>query len=301
MSDQNTKSLEGQIELISKLLSLAFRLGALIGGAVLLAYCYRIEYLPVGVSVGDGFLFLLMAASFGFVYGLYVVSLTALGVCFMPLLRVAQQLLHKLRKRFTKRRLDEPLDLVSPNMYSFIFGLFGIYFIYWIAKVEFSALWNLPLAALLGGVMYSGYQKISCRLDELANAENSPIESTQNSHTKSSLNKDLLLKGRAIALLVIIMLPIMVGVGSGMVLDSGMEFANIRKSNSYVLVRSPYSALLPSKLRTDLPRSLPDFTAFSAVDVVFTGIGQKTVIEFSENERQKRIELPSDHVLVIPR
>lgn len=149
--------------------------------------------------------------------------------------------------------------------------------------------------------MYSGYKKISTRLDELMKAENSPIESTQNSHTRSSLSKDLLLKGRAITLLAIIALPLMVGRVSGVALDSGMEFASLRKVKSYVLVRSPYNALIPSKFQTTLPPSMPEFTAFIGVDVVFAGIGQKTVIEFAENERQKRIELPSEHVLVIPR
>ncbi|CAI8721341.1 protein of unknown function [Methylocaldum szegediense] len=53
MAGYDLKTIESQVDFASKLLSLAFKIGVLLGGACLLFYCYRLDYFPVGLSVGD--------------------------------------------------------------------------------------------------------------------------------------------------------------------------------------------------------------------------------------------------------
>ena len=44
-----------------------------------------------------------------------------------------------------------------------------------------------------------------------------------------------------------------------------------------------------------------DYTTFEGVDVMFSGIGQKSVIEFKIDEKFQHLEIPNESILVVPR
>ena len=157
MSSYDLKVVESRIDFASKLLSFAFKLGVLVGGACLLFYCYRLNYFPVGISIGDGFLLILLATSFGIIYGLFVIGLTALGLWFTPILRLLQKLVLPIRQRWSKRRINEPLEFVRPDFSAFIFGVVGLIFIVALYKLESSAIWTLPVVSFFLGVLFSIY------------------------------------------------------------------------------------------------------------------------------------------------
>lgn len=301
MAEYDLQTIESRVDFASKLLSLAFKVGVLFGGACLLFYCYRLNYFPVGLSVGDGFLLILLATSFGIVYGLFVISLTALGLWLTPFLRPIQRLVFSIRQRFMKRRPNEPLELVRPDLNALIFGFFGIVFIVAIYQVERSVIWTLPVTSFLLGIVFAAYQKSSSKLAEVLKAEAAKIRPPADGLRVLHLDKERLRTARALSLIALFATPLLVGGVSGILLEGGMRFANIRKGPSYVMLRMPYSAFIPARFQAKQLPQVPDYTTFEGVDVVFSGMGQKSVIEFKNDRKAQRLEIPNESILIVPR
>lgn len=301
MADYDLKTIESRVDFASKLLSLAFKVGVLLGGACLLFYCYRLNYFPVGLSVGDGFLLILLATSFGIVYGLFVISLTALGLWLTPILRPIQKLVFSIRKRLSKRRPNEPLELVRPDLNAVIFGVFGMVFIGTIYQVEPSAIWTLPATSFFLGVVFAAYQKASAKLGEVLKAEAATVLPPANELRTSQLDKEHLKTARALSLIALFATPLLVGGVSGVLLEGAMRFANIKKGPSYVMLRAPYSTFVPPRFQAKQSPQVPDYTTFESVDVMFSGMGQKSVIEFKNDKKVQRLEIPNESILVVPR
>src|SRR5699024_10521964 len=78
------EELDKKLDVLGKILSFSFKLGVLVGGSVLLFYCWKIGYFPQDASVGDGFLFIILAIAFGGVYLFFVMCLTSLGLLLRP-------------------------------------------------------------------------------------------------------------------------------------------------------------------------------------------------------------------------
>lgn len=300
MAENDLKTIESRVNFASKLLTLAFKVGVLLGGACLLFYCYRLNYFPIGLSVGDGFLLILLATSFGIVYGLFVISLTALGLWLTPFLRPIQRLVFSIRKRFAKHRQNDPLELISPDLNAVIFGFFGIAFIGVIYQAEPSAIWTLPATSFLLGVIFSAYQKSSLKLGEVLKAETAIITPVAKAQVLL-LDKERLRTTRTLSLIALFATPLLVGGVSEILLESGMRFAGIKKGPSYVMLRAPYSTFIPSNFQAKQAPQVPDFTTFEGVDVMFSGMGQKSVIEFKNDKKAKRLEIPNESILVVPR
>ncbi|MHB1098236.1 MAG: hypothetical protein ACYCZR_01660, partial [Burkholderiales bacterium] len=84
-------------------------------------------------------------------------------------------------------------------------------------------------------------------------------------------------------------------------LEGAMRFANIKKGPSYVMLRAPYSAFVPPRFQTKQSPQVPGYTTFEGVDIVFSGMGQKSVIEFKNDKKTQRLEIPNESILVVPR
>lgn len=301
MTDCDFKTIESRIDFASKLLSLAFKLGVLFGGTCLLFYCYRLNYFPVGLSVGDGFLLILLATSFGIVYGLFVISLTALGLWLTPFLRPIQRLVFSIRQRLSKRRPNEPLELVRPDLNAAIFGVFGLFFIWAIYQVEPSAIWSLPITSFLLCIVLSAYQKASSKLNEVLKAEAAILLQPTNNSRTILPNKEQLKTARALSLIALFTTPLLVGGASGVLLETAMRMANIKKGSSFVMLRTPYSTFVPVQFQAKQSPQVPGYTTFERVDVMFSGMGQKSVIEFRDDKMAHRLEIPNESILVVPR
>ena len=99
---EKIEKLDKKLDVIGKILSLAFKLGVVVGGAVLLFYCWKIGYFPQDASVGDGLLFILLAIAFSGAYLFFVVCLTSLGLLLRPVWHGLQSLLVLLLKGYEK-------------------------------------------------------------------------------------------------------------------------------------------------------------------------------------------------------
>ncbi|WP_370306069.1 hypothetical protein [Sinimarinibacterium flocculans] len=300
MFEADVKSTFSWIDIASNVLSLAFKLGALIGGICLLSYCYRLNYFPVGVTVGDGLLLIILAVSFGIVYGFFVVGLVSLGVCMTPILRPLQHLVFAIWKRFSKRCPERRIEFVKPDLNALLFGAFGVLAIVAIARSEPDALWTLPATSVLLAVVFAGYVDFSAKLADLQKAEKAAIQQPAASRTVM-LDKSRLKLGRMLSGILLVVIPLIAGKVTGELLENGMRLSGVRKADSYVLLREPYSAFVPGQY---LAQGLPEvagLTAFEGVHVMFAGIGTRSVIEFADKDRTKRLEVPNESIIVIPR
>lgn len=302
MGEVDIKNLESQVDLVSKILTLAFKIGVLIGGGCLLFYCYRLNYFPVGLSVGDGFLLTFLATSFGFLYGLFVVSLIALGLWYTPFLRPILRLVYFVYNILSKNPKPISMKLISPGFNSFIFGIFGIVFIFSFYQKEPAAIWTLPATSFLLAAILTFYHEISSKRAEILKAETAIIHFAKPNKIPNPMEdrgQFRLISGYLLACLVII--PLLMGGVSGVLLEGAMSFANIKKGESFVLLRPPYDNLIPFEYKADKAPPAPGYMAFENIEVMFSGIGEKTVIEFKKNDKVKHLEIPNDKVLVVPR
>jgi hypothetical protein len=301
MPENSLKTVESQVDFASKSLSLAFKFGVLIGGACLVFYCYRLHYFPVGLTVADGVLLIIVATSFGIVYGLFVICMTALGLWFTPLLRPLQSLIHRLRQKRSKRVRGEPIELATPDLCAFVFGLLGILFIYFMGKSEPSAILTLLATSLLLGLIYAIHREASANIDKIRKSERASIIPGENEPKLLDSDTSKNRYAKALSTLAMFVIPLVVSGVSGVLLDGGMRFANIRKTESFVLLRAPYSNLIPPSFLTnakDFP-SFPDYKTFERVEVVFSGLGQKTVLEFQGEKKRHRLEIPNEYIYVL--
>lgn len=301
MTDYDLNTFESRVDFASKLLSFFFKVGMLIGGSCLLFYCYRIRYFPVGVTLGDGFLLIILATSFGFIYGLFAISLTALGLWFTPFLRQIQKLGLLVIKRFSKNKTKKLFLLVSPDFSAFVLGIFGIVFITVIYQIEPSAIWRLSATAMFLGVVFSAYQEVSSKICEVQKVDSAKVIPSSNYSRVSSFDRSKLKTARALLLIALFTIPLVFGGVFGILLDGAMSFSGIKKGPSFVFIRAPYSKLLPSQFQAQQSPQVADYTAFEGIDVIFSGMGKKSVIEYRHEKKIQRMEVPNEHILVIPR
>lgn len=301
MTNYNIKTIESLVDLASKLLTLFFKIGVLLGGACLLFYCYRIRYFPVGISLGDGFLLILLATSFGLIYGLFAISLTALGLWFMPFLRLLQKFVFFVQHKIFKRKIKKQLELVNPDCSTLALGILGVLFIFFIYRVDSSTIWNLITASIFLGIIFSAYKNISTQMVEAKKSQEAKIISTKGESKLFDSDINSLKATRVFLVISLFIIPFVCGGVPGYLIEGVMIFSGVKKGPSYVFVRAPYSKFLPSQLVAKNSPVVDGYTAFEGVDVIFSGMGQKSVVEYGESEKVLRLEIPNESILVIPR
>lgn len=290
MPQFNPRQLRTNFDIISHTLSLSFKIGLLVGSTCLFFYCKQIHYFPTGVTVGDSFLLVLLASCFSFIYGIFVAGLTGLGI---SLIFVFKIILWWLRIQFHGENLTVPAKPAVPIL-SLTLALYGAVLIYTLYKLEAAAGLILPMISLALGWLVWGLQDSVPWFVKLA----SPASSTcaQDGNTKP---KELH-KTRVYAILILIgFLPLFFGGVSNLVLKAGMRLANLRQGRSVIWLRAPYSEMLNAKLKRTKRMLGRGFTKFSNIDILFSGFGQETVIEFHSGRNIEHIVVPSKSVVIV--
>lgn len=286
-------SLRDTIDLASQALSLSFKLGVIAGATCLLFYCRQIHYFPTGVTIGDSFLFLLLAVSFGFIYGLVLAGLTSLGIFVIYALRIISWLTSRVRIKMRIGDLAVPTRPGFPILAS-TFALIGVDLIYTLYKLDPAAGLILPLISFaLAGLVWMLQDSVPWFVKQTSLASST---CTQDGNTKP---KELH-KTRVYAILILIVfLPLFFGGVSGLILKAGMRFANLRQGHSVIWLRAPYSEMLNAKSKRTKRTLGRGFTKFSNIDILFSGFGQETVIEFLSGRKVERIVVPSKSIVIV--
>ncbi|EMB5691201.1 hypothetical protein N6A90_004072 [Acinetobacter baumannii] len=101
----------------------------------------------------------------------------------------------------------------------------------------------------------------------------------------------------------IFIVPIIFGGIALNTLEGSMRLSNLQKKASYVLIQPPYSRFIPEKYQETDPQYMESgYTTFKDINVMLTGVGQKTIIQFYHNEgaSAQPLEIPNDKIIIIP-
>lgn len=288
------------IDLASTALSLAFKLGLTVGGACLLFYCYRISYFPVGLSLGDALLLILLAVSFGMLYSMFVAGLACFGLwltlILIPVLRFRLFLLNS----FSKKKAKPYLDPIRPGMGVFLFGIIGVVFIYFLSIENTLSILTLVITAFVLGMLVTIYHDINLQIIASSESRDSIIQ-VQARKPNYRLNMTNPRSARYAVMVLIMFLPILFAGVAGSLLDGSMRLAGIRKAPAFVMLSPPYSELMPRNLEVTGVPALSNYTAFERTKVLFSGIGTMTVLQYPTEDGSRTITVPNDKIIAVSR
>jgi len=283
---------------IIKASTFAIGFSTFLGSLIFVLYCLHLDYFPSGVTAGDSLIFIVLAACFGVLYGLVVTCLLSVGVCitycFNPLLKPLGFLCRKLPFSRPANASLEPFRFVKPSIIHLMLFVFGIGLVLKFANQNWQLLFQLSSTILMISLAWTLHQNNELKRDALSNEP----ETRANGLKLKKLNQlKYLLLG------FIFVVPIVFGGIALNTLEGGMRLSNLQKRASYVLIQPPYSHFIPTGYKVTDPRYIePGYTTFKDINVMLTGIGQKTIIQFSlgKGKPLQPFEIPNDKIIVIP-
>lgn len=292
------EKLEKKLDVIEKILSLAFKFGVAIGSAVLLFYCWKIGYFPQDISVGDGLLFILLAIAFGGAYLFFVVCLTSLGLFLRPLWHGLQRLfvlLLKGYKKITGKTANyTPFAIEKGGSELFFFAILGLIFIWGFSLSDIKVLATLVLCVWGCALIWSSYQQNSREIDLLERRCNLTDDESKRFKQLTDFQPFLLV--------VILVVPLLIGGVSGKLLDGAMRLANVRDDTVVVHLKEPYVKYASEHgLKGGESNFGTEYSKFEKASILFNGFGKNSVIEFLGSNGRVSLVIPSDYAYIVRR
>ncbi len=291
------------VDLASKLAALGAKIGVFIGALCFGIYCVRIGYFPSDVSLGDGFLFLLMACSFGVLYLVLVASLVSLGVVASPGLRPILKWIDRATQKWKAHQSDEshagrktkaPVNEWPGFDSSAIpFAIMGGLFIWGFALVNIAALWTLPLSAVALYNLYSVYWSNNRKLAAIAKRQTSPIVREHESVEVEDAEKLRRVRNQAIFFMLVT--PMLVTGVMSSVLDGAMRAVNLRQDHVTVYLAAPYCDLLPVY---PMSTSMKGYAEIKDATVLLHGIGKNTVLSVKLGHDVHELVVPDEKLII---
>lgn len=291
-------SLEKNIESLSKIVTAASKFGVLVGGVCVVSYSLKIDHFPQDLSIGDGLLFLMTAACFGFVYVFFMVSLVALGISLSPATRLVVRQILWVINLFRKREIRQLYEFAPFEWLAVLFALFSIIIIFALGNRDPSMYWSLPLLSIGLYFFYSVYKSSDNKLKRIEAVENSVLHTAEKEEILQLGIPEHLRKAQLFSIAMILLVPLALGGLTGQLLDAAMRMAHVRVEKATIYVKEPYSSLITKSATAKNRNSPAGYTAFDKVIVLFKGFGKSTVISFQDGSTSRNLEIPSDQVIV---
>ena len=293
-----------QLDIASKILGLAFKIGIFLGGLILLFYCYRIEYFPEGATLGDGLVFLFIVTAFGGLYTFFTLCLLSLGILLRPAWEIMQKIIINtglwVSGIFKKEIIPQQIKFIKGDSSLFIFALFGLLMIVMFRLYEPKVIGTLVLTLFGCAAMAAAYKESSSKIIKLEADRDSLLNKDHSLSIEEKNEKISKLKTFQLAtIFIIFLLPLLVGGVSGKLLDGAMRLANVREDQVNVHIKKPYSELLVTSGIT--PKQSPmgkDYSLFSNVNILINGIGVNTVIAISAKNSYRKWSIPKSSIYV---
>lgn len=292
------ETLDKQLDIANKALSLAFKAGLMIGGAVLLGYCWMIDYFPRDMSIGDGFFFLMLAIAFGGVYLLFTASLTCLGVTLRPIWYGIYCIwiwgIKTYNKICRSNKTYLEFNMVTGRIEHLVFALFGLLFVWGFASFDFKVIGSLILSIFGCALLWSGHQQSG---DEILE-----IETKESSTAEDKKRIIFLKKHQKILVIVIMIIPLLLGGVSGKLLDGAMRLSNVKEDKVTVHIKKPYLEYVAEhKIKANKSNLGKEYGTFENMNVLFNGFGKNVVLTQSGIDNPINLVIPSDHIIIIQR
>ncbi|MGL6275679.1 hypothetical protein ACSZME_08475 [Aeromonas dhakensis] len=237
------------------------------------------------------------AACFGIVYIFFTISLISLGMLISPLIKIITKLAIKLSSIFREKPFRQRFEL-APIEWPLIFlSIFAIFFIFILGGNEPTAYWNLPLVSITLYLLYSAYQSNGSKLNKLILLESAAIHTNEKDKIHEIGCPNNIRKNQMLIITAMFAIPLLIGGVSGQLLDAAMRAAHVRVDNSIIYVKEPYSSLIPAhfEIASD---GIPDgYKKFRGILISFKGFGKTTVINFTENKKTRKLEIPNESLI----
>lgn len=298
---EGLSTLEHNAARVMKLAGAGAKLALATGVICLMMYALREGYIPSGLSLGDGFIFLLVAFCFGAVYLLFAISLTGLGMCFSPVVWLLFWIVERLSK-LTGKKHQQRYPLAKFHWSTIFLAPIAGLFIFALGRKDTHLYWHLPLVAILLYMFYSIAQAAHTERRSAEKVTTSSLDIGRTLHTASQNALTRHKTVQATALLILFISPLLLSQASGQLLDAAMRLAKIRLENRQIYVKTPYTYLLPASLRNDTTKTPEGFKAYDDIAVTFHGFGDETRISFKAKNSDKTYQttIPNNHILISP-
>jgi hypothetical protein len=292
------ETLDKQLDIANKALSLAFKVGLIVGGSVFLGYCWKIGYFPRDVSIGDGLLFLMLAIAFGSIYLLFTASLTCLGITLRPIwhgiYRSFNYLVKLYNKVFGANKVVSEFNIITGKLEHFIFALFGLLFVWGFGSFDLKVLGSLILAVFGCALLWSGHQESGSEIIE--------IESKENLSADDNKRISFLKQHQKILAVVILFIPLLFGGVSGKLLDGAMRLSNVKEDKATIHVKKPYIKYVEEhNIKAKESNLGKDYGTFENMSILFNGFGKNAVLIQNGVDKPINIIIPNDHLIVVQR
>ncbi|WP_439854762.1 hypothetical protein [Pseudomonas yamanorum] len=291
-------SFESTIDSFIKLATGIFKLSISLGSICVVMYALKIGHFPQGLALGDGLLFLIAAACFGFVYVMFAICMGSIGIFFSPVIRWGIYSLAWIACKVTKSQKDIKYQLAPFHWTSIPFAGIGGLLIFWMGKRDPAAYMSLPLLPIAIYLFYSIARSAGAdyrREDRLARTTIVTTESEGLAHSNIA---DGHKTAYFVSASILIFLPLLFGGVTGQLADGAMRLAQVRVEKAVVYVKAPFSTLLPAELNAVDIRAPEGYKAFRDVTVLFQGFGTTTAIGFKDNDRSRQVDLPNESLIV---
>jgi hypothetical protein len=269
-----------------------------LGSVIFVIYCLHLDYFPSGVTAGDSLIFIILALCFGIIYSIVNLCLLSVGVCITYCLNIFILIYQfiSLKLSFTQHTntSSKPFRFVKPHIMHLLLFVIGIGFFLGFASQNWKSFIQLSGTVFLISLAWTLYKQTESKYDLLLNKTETETVLNQLKHLNQL--KYMLLGFIYIA-------PIIFGGISLMTLEGGMKFSKLQKRDSYILVQPPYNLFIPEIYKVKDPKYIETgYTTFKDISVKLTGVGQKTIIQFSpeKGEPPQTFEIPNDKIIIVP-
>lgn len=264
--EKTITSLASNLEITSKIFSLSFQIGLSTGALLLIIYCSRIGFYPVGVNVGDSLFLIAIALCFGFSYTLLVMLLGSVGAV---LSSVFKKIITKLSNSGEKN--STPITLFE-------------------ITADNSPLWFIGSAVLLF-IVINAFNDLSTSLTLVATASIMAL-ALSSLASKANPKWSALKVGMAF---IFYFSPLLIGGIFGNLLDYTFKLAGIRlNSVSLYLETSFYKDIIKGQ-GGPISGSESKYWKIDDVTVLFTGAGTSSLVRISECGSESRVfVMPND-------
>jgi len=292
--------LDKSLDIFSKFLTISFKIAVILGGGCFLGYSLKIGSFPEGITVGDGITFIFIFLCFGFLYLLFVGSITALGVCLRPAWVLIQHIFITLAK-LKKESRDNPPDtfeFAQADKSTFIFAILGLAGLYYFSSKNPIYFATLFVTSGLEAVAFASYLFLTRKVGEVKKGIDSRLKPDDYDEERECERLKLIRLMSYLTILAGVLYPALASGVFGELLVDSMRMASLRKESVSVYVKIPYVKVIEAKLG-DYPASSlgKEYIKIDNVNVLLSGLGKNIVFETSKDGKIYKFSFPSESVI----
>lgn len=280
--------------LINNSTASAFKLSTLIGGAIMLYYCFKIGYFPTDLSISDSFILIALSIIFGMLYGITLLAIKVLFNIIFGFLLFLNIRYFKFKKLLAFSNIIYNKYRVGiDEIFGFIFVLIWLGPILYINMMDILDVFTVLVILFIVIFFYEA---------NLINIREKRVVNGLGLKDRKFIRKKIVLN---VSLFVFFIFILISGMKVEGFVNSSMKILSLANNNVSVHVQKPYHQYLAEYGVNSSESSFgSDYVKSRNADVLMQGLGNNVVISFSRFKENGEVEkvriiLPKDKVHII--